>query len=107
MSRMIDLVSSNLPRIKELCRQNRVRQLFLVGSATSEGGFDPARSDIDFLVEFEPHERKGFDDVYFVLREELETLLGRKVDLIERGCVRNPYVLASLENTKVPLYAAA
>ena len=77
-----------------------------MGSAAA-GEFDPARSDYDFLVEFQPHQRQGFDDVYFLLQADLERLLGRKVDLIERGCVRNPYVRASLERTKVPLYAAA
>jgi len=103
---MIDLVKSNLGKIEELCRRHRVRVLFLVGSA-ARSDFDPGRSDLDFLVEFEPHQRRGFNDVYFLLREDLERLLGRHVDLLEHGCVPNPYVRASLEKDKVSLYAAA
>ena len=76
---MIDLVKSNLGKIEELCRRHRVRVLFLVGSA-ARSDFDPGRSDLDFLVEFEPHQRRGFNDVYFLLREDLERLLGRHVD---------------------------
>jgi predicted nucleotidyltransferase len=102
---MNELVLHNLEKIAELCRKHGVRRLELFGSAAS-GEFDPARSDVDFMVEFEPHERKGFDDVYFVLMEELEALLGRHVDLVEVGCVRNPYVLASINKTKVQVYAA-
>lgn len=103
---MIDLVKANLSAITDLCRKHAVRSLFLIGSATG-AEFDPARSDLDFLVEFEPQQRRGFDDVYFVMKEDLERLLGKRVDLVERHCVRNPYVRASMERTKVPLYAAA
>lgn len=95
-----------LEAIRVLCRENRVASMFVIGSAAT-GEFDPARSDYDFLVEFEPHERAGFDDVYFKLLAALEALLKRDVDLIERHCVRNPVVRASMERTKVPLYAAA
>jgi predicted nucleotidyltransferase len=103
---MSPLVQANLPRIVELCRRHGVRRLFLIGSAIGPD-FDPATSDVDFLVEFEPRERRGFDDVYFLLREDLARLMEREVDLIERHCVRNPVVRRSMEQSKVPLYAAA
>ena len=44
---------------------------------------------------------------YFGLMEDLERLLGRPVDLVEPGPIRNPYFLQSLEETQVLLYAAA
>lgn len=103
---MAPLIRDNMPAIADLCRTHKVRRLFLIGSAIGPE-FDTAKSDVDFLVEFEPHERRGFDDVYFLLLHGLEDLLGRKVDLIERHCVRNPVVRHSMENSKVPLYAAA
>ncbi|HZW08996.1 MAG TPA: nucleotidyltransferase domain-containing protein [Phycisphaerales bacterium] len=103
---MVPLIRDNLDKIAELCRRHGVRRLFLIGSALGEG-FDPERSDVDFLVEFEPHESKGFDDVYFLLLADLKALLGREVDLIERHCIRNPVVRHSIEHSKVPLYAAA
>lgn len=103
---MHELVTHNLKKIAELCRRHGVRRLELFGSAAC-GDFDPARSDVDFMVEFLPQPRKGFGDVYFLLMDDLGALLGRKVDLVETGCVRNPVVRASIERTKVPLYAAA
>lgn len=102
---MLELVQRNLPAIEELCRKHSVRRLFLVGSALRED-FDPARSDIDFVVDFLPRERRGFDDVYFLLREDLIALLGREVDLIEAHALKNPYLIASINRTKRMLYAA-
>lgn len=81
-------------------------RLYLIGSATGDD-FDPARSDVDFLVEFSHTERKGFNDPYFLLLADLQSLLGRSIDLIEHGGVRNPVVRMSIEQSKVPLYAAA
>jgi predicted nucleotidyltransferase len=95
-----------MTKLTELCVRHKVERLFLIGSATDET-FDAARSDLDFLVEFLPQQRKGFDDVYFGLLSELKQLFGREVDLVEREWVKNPFVKASMERTKVPLYAAA
>jgi predicted nucleotidyltransferase len=102
---MIDLVRSRLDAIADLCRKHKVERLFLVGSATG-GGFVPGRSDVDFVVVFQPQERKGFDDVSFSLQHDLEELLGRPVDLLEAHTLRNPYLIASINRTKQMLYAA-
>jgi predicted nucleotidyltransferase len=102
---MNELVLHNLEKIAELCRKHGVKRLELFGSAAGDN-FDPARSDVDFLVEFQPHEPKGFDDVFFLLREDLIALLGRNVDLIEAHTLRNPYLIASINRTKRMLYAA-
>jgi predicted nucleotidyltransferase len=102
---MHELVLHNLEKIAELCRKHRVRRLELFGSATGDT-FDPSRSDVDFLVEFEPRQPKGWDDEYFLLREDLIALLGREVDLIEPHTLRNPYLIASINRTKQTLYAA-
>lgn len=95
-----------LDAVRELCRKHNVKALWLFGSAAC-GDFDPDTSDIDFLVEFFPFDGPGRGRTYFELLARLEKLLGRKVDLAEPGGVRNPIVLASIERTKVPLYAAA
>jgi predicted nucleotidyltransferase len=102
---MHPLIRDNLEAIAALCKTHRVKRLFLVGSALNER-FDAARSDVDFIVVFEPFEPQGWDDPYFKLREALQTLLGRQVDLIEARTLRNPYLIASLNRTKKLLYAA-
>lgn len=103
---MVQLVREKLDCITSLCRKHRVRELYLVGSAAGQE-FRQGRSDVDFLVEFEPGVRRGFDGEYFCLLNGLRHVLNTEVDLIERHCVENPYVRASLERSKVPLYAAA
>jgi uncharacterized protein len=103
---MLDLVSAHLPAIRALCQRHGVKRLELFGSAAC-GDFDPGRSDLDFVVEFFPSPSRGLDDPYFQLLLDLEALFGRKVDLVMSGAIRNPYFRASIESTKVPLYAAA
>lgn len=102
---MAPLIQDNLEQIQLLCQKHRVLRLFLIGSATGPN-FNKAESDVDFVVVFEPQERKGFDDVYFHLLEDLSNLLGRPVDLIEPHTLKNPYFIASINRTKRMLYAA-
>jgi predicted nucleotidyltransferase len=102
---VVDLIRDNLDAIRALCEKHQVLRLFLVGSATGEG-FDPERSDVDFLVVFQPEASGGWDHPFFALREDLIALLGRQVDLIDARAQRNPYLIASLNRTKRMLYAA-
>ncbi len=64
-------------RIAEFCQRNRVRRLALFGSVIRDD-FTP-QSDVDVLVEFEPGYAAGF--VFFQMRRELTTMLGREVDM--------------------------
>ena len=91
--------------LEELCRPYRVRRLFLFGSAVRDD-FDPGRSDVDLLVEFEPMPAGGYADAYFGLREALEALFGREVDLVALSALSNPYMRADIERTRTLLYAA-
>ena len=92
-------------QIAAICRQHEVARLLVFGSVLRDD-FNPETSDIDFLVEFLPGVNKGWLSEYTDLKEAMEVLFGRKVDVIwERG-VRNPYVLKSVEKEKELLYAA-
>jgi predicted nucleotidyltransferase len=98
-------VAEQRAEIAELCRRYRVRRLELFGSAVGEH-FDAQRSDADFLVEFEPLAEGEYADSYFGLRESLQSLLSRPVDLVMTGAIRNPYFLKAIEPTRTVLYAA-
>ena len=65
-------------------------------SAARADDFDPVNNDVDFLVEFAPDVQPGLDS-FFGAKVALEALLGRGVDLVEPGAVRNPYVRASID----------
>jgi predicted nucleotidyltransferase len=103
---MVPLIESKRAEIAELCRRYHVRRLEVFGSAARGEDFDAARSDMDFVVEFDPAARVGLFDAYFPLKEALEALLGRPVDLVEDGAVENPYLRASIERSREPVYGA-
>ena len=76
----------DLPReaIADFCRRWRIRELAIFGSALRED-FRPD-SDVDVLVTFELNVRWGFQH-WLEMTRELESLFGRKVDLVERRLV--------------------
>lgn len=90
--------------IARICRSRGVRRLAVFGSAVTDR-FDHARSDVDFLVEFEPDIADAFD-AYFGLAEDLENALGRPVDLVMVKAVTNPYFKALADANAQELYAA-
>ncbi|MBI3898971.1 MAG: nucleotidyltransferase domain-containing protein [Gammaproteobacteria bacterium] len=91
--------------METLCRRYRVGRLALFGSA-ARGDFEPARSDIDFLVEFQPLSPTEHADAYFGLLMALEDLFERPIDLVEEGASRNPFFLQTVEQSSALLYAA-
>jgi predicted nucleotidyltransferase len=106
LSAMTSLISENAEQLRAIARRRCVRRLAVFGSALTDE-FDAGRSDIDLLVEFDdlaPGERA---DAYFSLLEDLESLFGRRVDLVERSALRNPIVRESVEATQVVVYDAA
>ena len=102
---MKEQIEQKREQIVQLCRQFHVRRLALFGSALGSD-FDLERSDVDFVVEFETLPPGTYAETYFGLISALERLLGRKVDLVEAGAVRNPYFLQEIEAHQETLYAA-
>ena len=99
------LVEERRGQIAELCRRHSVRRLAVFGSAL-RADFDPAGSDLDCVVDFEPMSPRIHADAYFGLLADLETLFGRSVDLLESAALRNPYRRREIEATQVLLHAA-
>jgi predicted nucleotidyltransferase len=91
--------------IADLCRQYHVRRLAIFGSALRRD-FDPERSDIDLLVEFEPLATNQYAENYFALLQALTELFARKVDLLVWRSIKNPYFLREIESSQEVLYAA-
>ena len=102
---MIDLIEKHRAEINALCTRYGVKRLELFGSAAS-GKFDPATSDIDFFVEFVSNDWHGAADRWFGLQEDLEKLLGHKIELVSLPDAKNPYFLEVANRHKVSLYAA-
>ncbi len=75
----IENIEARRAQIAAICGRYGVRKLALFGSSMRPDDFGET-SDFDFLVEFAPGVQHGF--AYFALEEELEQLLGRKVELL-------------------------
>src|SRR5262249_2620242 len=92
-------------QIAALYRRFHVRRLEVFGSALRDD-FNPARGDVDFLVEFDTSsDINAFED-YCDLRRQLCELLGRPVDLVMPAALRNPYVRTGIEAHRELVYAA-
>ena len=99
----IDL-NINKTRLAQLCQRYGVSRLEIFGSA-SRSDFNPGQSDLDFLVNFDRNASAlGAFDRYFGLKEELEELFQRPVDLIEEEAIQNPYFRRAVEQDKVLVY---
>ena len=98
-------IAEHQTELIQLCSMFHVRQLELFGSALGDA-YDPERSDLDFLVEFEAMPNGGYAAAFFGFKESLEKLFGRPVDLVVGSAIRNPYFRQSIEQSKVLVYAA-
>lgn len=87
--------------IAAFCKRNHIRKLSLFGSVLRDD-FRP-ESDIDVLVEFDPDAKISLFDL-IDMEEELASILGRKVDLIEASALRNPFRRYEILRTQQVIY---
>ena len=102
---MVSIIEEKRQELTELCRLYHVFRLDVFGSVVTDE-FDRAKSDIDFLVEFDSSVNERRFDNYFEFRKELVRLFGMKIDLVEPGGLRNPYFIRRVNETRRPLYVA-
>ena len=102
---MIHVLEGRRPELIELCRKYRVRRLDVFGSA-ARGDFNEHSSDVDLLVEFDEMPHADRADAYLGFLTAVEALLRLRVDLVELGAVRNPYLRRGIEESREFVYAA-
>lgn len=102
---MVKLVAEQLDEIRSLCRQYKMKKVWLFGSATDAGQFH-LDSDVDFLYEIDEAKvsKREFLDYPLALQKALSELLGRNVDFIANQPFRNPYLQAEIDETKQLIY---
>jgi len=95
-----------MAQIKDLCQRKQIIEFALFGSVLRDDF--KASSDVDVLITFAPHARKGLLTLAQI-KLELEALLGREVDVLTKKSLENGRNLARchniLESAKV-LYAS-
>jgi predicted nucleotidyltransferase len=94
--------NEHIDKIREACRINQVKRLFAFGSATRYELKE--HSDIDLVVEIQDLDPLAYSDHYFDLKEKLEKLFNRPIDLLEAKAIRNPFLKAEIDRTKVLIY---
>lgn len=78
-------VAQHIPDIQKLCREYGVAKLEVFGSAVTDD-FDPARSDVDFLVTLPQEFDFGpWGSRLFEFEHDLARILGRGVDVISES----------------------
>lgn len=89
-----------------VCERYGVKRLDLFGSAAT-GRFDPARSDVDLMVEFFPESPPGAFAGFLAMEAELATLFGRRVDVTSPQALDNPFFRRSVQPSLRQLYGHA
>ena len=102
---MVELLSSHIPELHSIFESYHVEKAEVFGSVlTSRFNVD---SDIDILVTFNSDiALLDYADNYFELKDALERLLQRKVDLVSAKSLKNPVLIESINSSKESLYAA-
>lgn len=87
----------------ELLKEYKVKQLYLFGSVLRED-FN-AQSDIDIMVVFDSDTEFSYFDLYD-FKEKLQQLFNRRIDLIEKDGLINPFRRSEILSTANLIYAA-
>lgn len=99
-------LAREMPNITKLCERFGVTHLELFGSAAGDG-FDALKSDFDFLVQLDPLMPGSRARRWTELADELEKLLGNRVDLVNPQYIRNRYFRDSVDKTRTLIYDRA
>jgi predicted nucleotidyltransferase len=98
---MIDIEKIK-PEIERVCQSLPVKRLGLFGSVLNQN-FSQG-SDVDVLVIFDSGENIDLFDKYFELKEQLEQIFKREVDLIVDKNFKNPVLRESIDRTRTVIY---
>ena len=95
-------IENKIPQIITLFKKYKVKEAYIFGSATNES-FNKD-SDVDFLYAFEDNlDYETYANNYIILINELENILKRQVDLVAKKTLKNPYLIKSINESKIKL----
>jgi len=95
-------IESRRAEIAAICARLGVRRLELFGSAVRSA----AARDLDFLADLGERSPAEYAAAYFELRDALEKLFAKPVDIVTPPGLANPYFRQRVEQEKALLYAA-
>jgi uncharacterized protein len=98
----MSIIEKNIEKINELCLKYNVSELYAFGSVLTDR-FN-SESDIDLLVDFGGLDVLNYADNYFDFKFALESILNKKVDLLEKKAIKNPFLKKSIDSSKKLIY---
>lgn len=98
----MNLIEVNIERIRHLCSKHKVNKLYVFGSILRDSFTN--ESDIDLVVDFDKVDLNDYADNYFDLKDQLELILNRPVDLLEEKGIRNPFLRRQIDSEKQLIY---
>lgn len=101
---MLDVVARDLESVAELWRRVGALRLDIFGSAV-RSDFDPKTSACDFLLDLGDLPPARYAEAFFLLKDNLETLFGRSIDLITEASLENPTFRARVNAERHTIYA--
>ena len=101
-TRLPDQIESRRSDVAQICTRLGVRRLELFGSGTRTD----SPNDLDFLADLGDHAPAQYAAIYFSLREELEKLFAKPVDIVTPPGLSNPHFRQRVEQEKILLYAS-
>ena len=87
--------------IRAICKKLGVQRLDIFGSANGPG-FGPD-SDIDVVALFDREQGHMFSR-YFDLKERLERIFHRSVDVVLEDSIGNPYFREAIQHNRICVY---
>ena len=100
----MNIIKQYQKEITEVCGQYEVKTLYIFGSVLTEEF--SRESDVDFLVDFDREGFRGSFKQFMGLKESLEEILGRNIDLVSVRSIRNPVFLSEINQTRKLIYAS-
>lgn len=96
-------ISINETELVEIVKKYKIKELYFFGSILREDFSE--NSDIDILIVFQENSCYSLFE-FMELKEKLELCLKRKVDLVEKEGITNPYRRKEILSTARRIYAA-
>lgn len=96
------IIEQNIDKIIALCKKYKVEKLWIFGSILTPQFNE--KSDIDFSVKFHYQQIEDLFLTFFDFIDELRTLLGREIDMVDETAIKNPYFRRELDSTKRLIY---
>ncbi|MBS0208872.1 MAG: nucleotidyltransferase domain-containing protein [Planctomycetes bacterium] len=100
--RLSQMISND--RVADFARRWQIIELALFGSVLRDD-FDAA-SDVDVLASFDPAATWSLWD-FTRMEDELATIIGRKIDLVEKEGLRNPFRRQHILNGSKVIYVSS